>query len=60
MRILLVEDEAALAAQVRVSLADAVNAEKMFRMLMGDDVEGRREYILKNRITNLEEIDYGA
>jgi DNA gyrase subunit B len=44
----------------KVSLADAVNAEKMFRMLMGDDVEGRREYILKNRITNLEDIDYGA
>jgi DNA gyrase subunit B len=44
----------------KVSLADAVNAEKMFRMLMGDDVEGRREYILKNRITDLEEIDYGA
>ncbi len=44
----------------RVSLTDAVNAEKMFRMLMGDDVEGRRDYILKNRITNLEDIDYGA
>jgi DNA gyrase subunit B len=44
----------------KVTLADAVNAEKMFRMLMGDDVEGRREYILKNRITDLDEIDYGA
>ncbi|HEY2785815.1 MAG TPA: DNA gyrase subunit B [Fimbriiglobus sp.] len=44
----------------KVSLTDAVNAEKMFRMLMGDDVEGRRDYILKNRITNLEDIDYGA
>jgi DNA gyrase subunit B len=44
----------------RVTLSDAIQAEKMFRMLMGDDVEGRRDYILKNRITNIDDIDYGA
>jgi DNA gyrase subunit B len=44
----------------KVTLADAIQAEKMFRMLMGDDVEGRREYILKNRISSLDDIDYGA
>jgi DNA gyrase subunit B len=44
----------------RVTLTDAIRAEKMFRMLMGDDVEGRREYILKNRIANLDDIDYGS
>lgn len=44
----------------RVTLTDAIQAEKMFRMLMGDDVEGRRDYILKNRIANLDDIDYGS
>ena len=44
----------------KVTLADAIRAEMMFRMLMGDDVEGRREYILKNRISSLDDIDYGA
>ncbi|MFO0936741.1 MAG: DNA gyrase subunit B [Gemmataceae bacterium] len=44
----------------KVTLSDAIQAEKMFRMLMGDDVEGRREYILKNRISSLDDIDYGA
>ena len=44
----------------RVTLTDAILAEKMFRMLMGDDVEGRRDYILKNRIANLDDIDYGS
>jgi DNA gyrase subunit B len=45
---------------LRVTLADAIQAEKMFRTLMGDDVEGRREYILKNRIGSIDDIDYGA
>jgi DNA gyrase subunit B len=44
----------------KVTLNDAIQAEKMFRMLMGDDVEGRREYILKNRIASIDDIDYGA
>ncbi len=44
---------------LRVTMEDAQRAERMFRTLMGDDVEGRREFILKHR-ANLEEIDYGA
>jgi DNA gyrase subunit B len=44
---------------LKVTMADAVQAEKMFRMLMGKEVEGRREFILKHR-ANVEEIDYGA
>ena len=30
---------------IRVSMEDAVQAERMFTLLMGDDVEPRREYI---------------
>ncbi len=44
---------------LRVTMQDALAAEKMFRTLMGDDVEGRKEFILKHR-ANVEEIDYGA
>jgi DNA gyrase subunit B len=44
---------------LKVTMADAVQAEKMFRMLMGKEVEGRREFILKHR-ANVEDIDYGA
>jgi len=44
---------------LRVTMQDALAAEKMFRTLMGDDVEGRREFILKHR-ANVEDIDYGA
>ncbi len=44
---------------LKVTMEDAQRAEKMFRTLMGDDVEGRREFILKHR-ANLEDIDYGA
>lgn len=44
---------------MRVTLSDALQAEKMFRMLMGDEVEGRREFILRHR-ANVEDIDYGA
>lgn len=44
----------------RVTMADAMAAEKMFRTLMGDEVEGRREFILKHRIDDPDEIDYGG
>ena len=44
---------------LRVTMADAIQAEKVFRMLMGTEVEGRREFILKHR-ANVEDIDYGA
>ena len=44
---------------MKVTMADAVQAEKMFRMLMGKEVEGRRDFILKHR-ANVEDIDYGA
>jgi DNA gyrase subunit B len=44
---------------MQVTMADALQAEKMFRMLMGKEVEGRRDFILKHR-ANVEEIDYGA
>ncbi len=45
---------------LKVTLTDALAAEKMFRMLMGEEVEGRREYIMTHKITNPEDIDYGA
>ncbi|MGL4422175.1 MAG: toprim domain-containing protein, partial [Gemmataceae bacterium] len=46
---------------LRVTLQDAFAAEKMFRTLMGDEVEGRRKFIFEHRI-NVDEggIDYGA
>lgn len=44
---------------LKVTMADALQAEKMFRMLMGKEVEARRDFILKHR-ANVEEIDYGA
>ena len=45
---------------LRVTLTDALRAEEMFRTLMGEEVEGRRNFIMKRSISNLEEIDYGA
>ncbi|OWK45398.1 DNA gyrase subunit B [Fimbriiglobus ruber] len=45
---------------LRVTLENGFEAEKWFRKLMGDEVEGRREYILKHRIDDPESIDYGA
>ncbi|MCZ2343484.1 MAG: DNA gyrase subunit B [Bacteroidales bacterium] len=44
---------------LRVTLNDAMKAEYMFRTLMGEEVEGRREFIFKHRI-NKDDIDYGA
>ena len=44
---------------LKVTMTDAIQAERMFRMLMGKEVEARREFILKHR-ANVEEIDYGA
>lgn len=44
---------------LRVTLKDAIKAEHMFRTLMGEEVEGRREFIFKHRI-NKDDIDYGA
>jgi len=44
---------------LRVTMNDAIQAERMFRMLMGTEVDGRREFILKHR-ANVEDIDYGA
>ncbi len=44
----------------KVTLADAHLAESRFRMLMGDEVEGRREFILRHRIESTDDIDYGA
>ena len=32
---------------LKVTMTDALQAEKMFRMLMGNEVEGRREFILQ-------------
>ena len=45
---------------LKVTLNDALAAEKMFRTLMGEEVEGRRDFIFKNRINSTEDIDYGA
>jgi DNA gyrase subunit B len=44
---------------MKVTMNDAIQAERMFRMLMGTEVEGRRDFILKHR-ANVEDIDYGA
>lgn len=46
---------------LRVELVDALAAEKMFRTLMGEEVEGRRKFIFEHRINVSEgDIDYGA
>ena len=42
---------------LRVTLEDAVKAEQMFRVLMGEKVEPRREFIQKHAL-EVKEIDY--
>ncbi|MGL6072531.1 MAG: DNA gyrase subunit B [Fimbriiglobus sp.] len=44
---------------LRVTLNDGFAAEKMFRTLMGEEVEGRKQFILNHR-ANFDDIDYGA
>jgi DNA gyrase subunit B len=45
---------------LRVTMTDALKAEELFRTLMGEEVEGRKQFIMKRSISNMEEIDYGA
>jgi DNA gyrase subunit B len=45
---------------LKVTLNDAFKAEEMFRTLMGKEVQDRREFIFKNSLKSVEEIDYGA
>jgi DNA gyrase subunit B len=45
---------------MKVTLNDAFKAEEMFRTLMGKEVQERREFIFKNSLKSVEEIDYGA
>ena len=45
---------------LQVTMQDVAAAEKLFRTLMGEEVEGRRAFIMANKIDNPEDIDYGA
>jgi len=45
---------------LKVTLNDAMAAEKEFRRLMGEDVDGRRRFIFDKPLNNPEDIDYGA
>jgi DNA gyrase subunit B len=45
---------------LKVTLNDAFKAEEMFKTLMGKEVQDRREFIFKNSLKSVDEIDYGA
>ncbi|MCE9568234.1 MAG: DNA gyrase subunit B [Planctomycetes bacterium] len=45
---------------LKVTLNDALAAEKEFKRLMGEDVDGRRRFIFDKPLNNPEDIDYGA
>ena len=45
---------------LKVTLSDAQRAEELFRTLMGEEVEGRKKFIMDHKINNPEDIDYGA
>jgi DNA gyrase subunit B len=45
---------------LKVTLNDALAAEREFRRLMGEDAESRRDFIFKERLTDPDEIDYGG
>jgi DNA gyrase subunit B len=45
---------------LRVTLNDAQAAEELFRKLMGEEVDGRKQFIMERKINNPEDIDYGA
>ncbi len=45
---------------LKVTLNDAMAAEKEFKRLMGEDVDGRRRFIFDKPLNNPEDIDYGA
>jgi DNA gyrase subunit B len=45
---------------MKVTMENAAEAEKLFRTLMGEEVEGRRAFIMANKIDSPEDIDYGA
>jgi DNA gyrase subunit B len=45
---------------LQVTLNDAQRAEELFRTLMGEEVEGRKQFIMDHKINNPEDIDYGA
>jgi DNA gyrase subunit B len=45
---------------LQVTVNDAQRAEELFRTLMGEEVEGRKAFIMDHKINNPEDIDYGA
>jgi DNA gyrase subunit B len=45
---------------MRVALVDAEKANELFRVLMGEEVEKRREFIFEKGINVKDNIDYGA
>ncbi len=45
---------------LQVTVNDAQRAEELFRTLMGEEVDGRKQFIMDHKINNPEDIDYGA